>query len=137
MEQEKSQNTSLPTHTIMRWTGTERGDNLAIKSGNMMYTVDREGNLYGQRFQYSPHDVVSVDRGVISISVNGITDLKIGNTYTIASSEILLGKLLESNLQGYKFLCFKPDGCVTFTDMGYDEVIVHLQAGNIRVVETQ
>lgn len=115
---------------ILEWLGEERGDNLAIKSGLRVFTVDKYGTLTSQRYKRA--QARPLHTGAVSCKIDGISDLKVGATYSISQSEVVIGKLLESNLFGYRFLAVTPNEQVTFTDMHYAEVIAHLQSGNIK-----
>ena len=115
---------------IMEWLGEERGDNLAIKSGLRVFTVDKYGTLTSQRYKRAQARPLFTE--MVSCDIDGISDLKIGVTYSISQSDMLIGKLLELNLFGYRFLAVDPKGQVTFKDMEYADIITHLQSGNIK-----
>lgn len=121
---------AINTPAILEWLGEERGDNLAIKSGLRVFTVDKYGTLTSQRYKRAQARPLST--GVESCQIDGISDLSVGATYSISQSEVVIGKLLESNLFGYRFLAVTPSGQVTFTDIEYAEMIAHLQSGNIK-----
>lgn len=116
----------------MEWIGDERGDNLAIKSGLRIYTVDKYGTLISQR--YKRNVAVQLTDGVTMTPIDGLADLRVGYTYSISQSEIVLGKLVESNLFGYRFLCINHKGVVAFSDIDYDEAINRCRAGDINTV---
>ena len=115
---------------IMEWLGEERGDNLAIKSGLRVFTVDKHGTLRSQRYKRTQARPLSTD--IISCDIEGLSDLKVGATYSISQSDIVIGKLLESNLFAYCFLCVTPQGKVTFVDIEYTDAVRHIQAGHIK-----
>ena len=115
---------------IMEWLGEERGDNLAIKSGLRVFTVDKYGTLTSQRYKRAQARPLFTE--MVSCDIDGISDLKIGVTYSISQSDMLIGKLLELNLFGYRFLAVDPKEQVTFKDMEYADIIAHLQSGNIK-----
>lgn len=129
MEQDK-QLTDAPE--ILEWTGEGKGDGLVIKSGRRIYTVDKYGNLASCR--YKRKEAARLEHGTYSTSIEGLTDLKLGGTYSVSQTEIVVGKLLESNLFGYRFLCVKPDGMIAFVDLDYDDAVRYCQSGNIKAV---
>lgn len=118
---------------IVEWLGETRGDNLAIKHGRRVYTVDCTGNLHSRCYKRS--EVVKLMDGTFTSSIDGLSDLKPGYTYTISNSPIVIGKVLESHLFGYRFLRFGPEGNVTISDMDYEEVIRHYQNGDIKILQ--
>lgn len=117
---------------IMEWLEDDRGDNLAIKTGLRVFTVDKYGNLNSQR--YKRVSCTPLPEGTSTSTIEGLSDLRVGYTYTISQSEMVVGKLLESHLFGYRFLSFSPTGNVSFTDMSYEDIIRHCQDGNIRII---
>ena len=119
--------------TIVEWLGEKRGDNLAIKHGRRIYTVDCSGNLHSRCYKRA--EVSPLTEGTYTSTIEGLTDLKPGYTYTISKSPIVVGKVLESHLFGYRFLCFGPEGNVSISDMDYEEVIRHYQDGDIKIVQ--
>lgn len=120
------------TPEIMEWLGDERGDNLAIKSGLRVYTVDKYSNLYSQRYKRATSTPLT--DGLFTTTISGLSDLKVGYTYSISKSEMVVGKLLESHLFGYRFLSFGPNGNASISDMDYNEIILHFQAGDIKII---
>lgn len=120
------------TPVIMEWAGDVRGDNLAIKVGQRVFTVDKYGTLSSHRYKRA--QVRPFPSGPVMTTVEGLTDLTVGNTYSISQSEIMVGKLLESHLFGYTFLSVNPEGKVKFMDVDYDQAITHIQAGNIKIL---
>lgn len=118
--------------TIVEWLGDERGDNLAIRFGLRVYTVDKYGNLSTRRYKRAVASPLT--EGTYTVPIEGLTDLKLGYTYTISNSEIVVGKLLESHLFGYRFLCSNPEGRVSILDIDYENIIRHCQDGHIQVV---
>lgn len=121
------------TPVVVEWLGEDRGDNLAIKSGLRVFTVDKYGTLISQRYKRARARPLTAMTA--NTTIEGFSDLKIGYTYTISQSDIVIGKLLESNLFGYCFLSVNPQGQVTFVDIDYADVTKHLQAGNIKQVK--
>lgn len=125
-------NIAKNTPTVVEWLGDDRGDNLAIKSGLRIFTVDKYGTLTSQRYKRAQaRPVTAMTTNTV---IEGLSDLKIGYTYTISQSDVVIGKLLESNLFGYRFLSVNPQGHVTFIDIDYVDATKHLQAGNIKQV---
>lgn len=122
------------TPVIMEWLGEEQGDNLAIKSGLRVFTVDKHGTMISQRYKRA--QARPLTSNIAFYEIDGISDLKVGETYSISQSEVVIGKLLESNLFGYRFLSVTPQGDVTFTDIDYAEAIVHFQSGNIKRIRS-
>lgn len=118
------------TPVVVEWLGDDRGDNLAIKSGLRIFTVDKYGTLISQRYKRAQARPLTAMTA--NTTIEGFSDLKIGYTYTISQSDIVIGKLMESNLFGYRFLSVNPQGQVTFIDIDYADVTKHLQAGNIK-----
>lgn len=118
---------------VVEWLGEERGDNLAIKSGHRIFTVDKYGTLASQRYKRAQARLITAMTA--NTVIEGLSDLRVGYTYTISQSDIVIGKLLESNLFGYRFLSVNPLGQVAFTDMDYADAAKHLQAGNIKQVK--
>lgn len=119
---------------IMEWLGEERGDNIAIKSGLRIFTVDKYGTMVSQRYKRA--QARPLTSNVVACEIDGISDLKVGDTYSISQSEVVMGKLLELNLFGYRFLSVTPTGDVTFTDIDYTDAIVHFQSGNIKRIRS-
>jgi len=117
---------------IVEWLGDERGDNLAIRFGLRVYAVDKYGNLSSRRYKRTVASPLA--EGTYTVPIEGLTDLKYGHTYTIANSEIIIGKLLESHLFGYRFLCVNPEGKITILDIDYEEIIRHCQNGDIKTI---
>lgn len=120
------------TPVIVEWLGEGRGDNLAIKSGLRIFTVDKYGTLVSQRYKHAQARPLTAM--TVNTVIEGLSDFKVGYTYTISQSDMVIGKLLESNLFGYRFLSVNPQGLVTFTDINYADVVKHLQAKNIKQV---
>lgn len=126
-------NKTNPTPAIMEWIGENRGDNLAIKSGLRVFTVDKHGTLKSQRYNRSQARPLST--GIISYDIDGLSDLIVGATYSISQSDVVIGKLLESNLFAYCFLSVTPQGKVTFVDIEYADAVSHIQAGHIKRIQ--
>ncbi len=117
------------TAEIMEWCGENRGDGIAIKSGLRIFTVDKYGTLISQRYKRS--QAIPIHDGTQTSLVEGLTDLKIGDTYSISQSNIVIGKVLESTLFGYRFFAIGPQGEIGFIDMDYEDIIAHCQAGHV------
>lgn len=115
--------------TLLKWLGDEKGDNIAIKHGQRLFTVDKYGTLVSKRFKRN--QVSSITNDIDTTQVEGLTDLKIGGTYSISQSNIVIGKILESNLFGYRFFTIDPNEEVGFVDMDYEDIIRHCQAGHV------
>lgn len=107
----------------MEWLEGNRGDNIAIKFGRRIYTVDKYGNLFGTR--YKKAEAVEPENGTRPRHIEGLADLSLGYTYSISGTPMVVGKLIESNLFGYRFLIFGPDGNVEFWDLDYDDAFRH------------
>lgn len=125
-------NKKKDTPVIVEWLGEDRGDNLAIKYGQRIFTVDCSGNLNSQRYKRA--EAVTLTDGTYTSVIEGMTDLKPGFTYTISNSPIVLGKVLESHLFGYRFLSCGAEGNVSITDMDYADIVRHCQDGDIKMV---
>lgn len=121
------------TPALMEWLGEERGDNLAIKHGLWIYTVDKFGTLISQRYKRAQARPLATQ--TIARDIEGLSDMQAGNTYTISQSEVVIGKLVESNLFGYRFLCVDSKGQVSFVDLDYVDAVNHFQRGNIKQVQ--
>lgn len=120
------------TPVIVEWLGDDRGDNLAIRFGLRVYTVDRFGNLSSQRYKRALAS--PLPEGTYTAAIEGLSDLKPGHTYCISNTEIVVGKLIESHLFGYRFLCVTPDGKIAITDISYEDIIRHHKDGNVKVI---
>ena len=124
---------TIDTPALMEWLGEDRGDNLAIKHGLRIYTVDKFGTLISQRYKRAQARPLHTQ--TITSNIEGLSDMQAGNTYTISQSEVVVGKLVESNLFGYRFLCVDPKGQVSFVDMDYVDAVDHFRRGNIKQVQ--
>lgn len=124
---------SKDTPALMEWLGEERGDNLAIKHGLRIYTVDKFGTLISQRYKRAQARPLT-DQTIVK-DIEGLSDMQVGNTYTISQSEVVVGKLIESNLFGYRFVCVDSKGQISFVDLDYDDAINHFQQNNIKQVQ--
>ena len=60
--------------TIIEWLGDDRGDNLAIRFGLRVYTVDRYGNLNSQRYKRAL--VSPLPEGTYTAPIEGLSDLR-------------------------------------------------------------
>lgn len=129
MEEKKKQDGP----TIVEWLGKTRGDNLAIKHGRRIYTVDCSGNLHSRCYKRA--ETAPLTDGTCTSTIEGLSDLRPGYTYTIFKSPIVVGKVLESHLFGCCFLSFGPEGNVSISDMDYEDVIRHCQDGDIKIVQ--
>lgn len=118
---------------LLEWLADERGDNLAIKFGRRVYTVDKYGNLNSQR--YKRVNASEITDGTRAVVIEGLADMRLGTTYTISSTDIVVGKLIESNLFGYRFFCVKPDNTISFVDIDYEDAIRYCQDGNIKIIQ--
>lgn len=127
---EANQKKDIPA--IIEWLGDERGDNLALRYGFRVYTVDRYGNLRSQRYKRATAS--PLPEGTYTSPIEGLSDLKPGHTYSISNSEIVVGKLLESHLFGYRFLCINPEGKITISDVNYEDTVRHHQNGDIKAI---
>lgn len=115
---------------IVEWLREDRGDNIAIKYGQQVFTVDCEGHLYSSCYKRS--ETASLENGTCTTTISGLSDLKVGYTFSISNSPVVIGKVLESHLFGYCFLSCDSDGNVSLTDIGYDEIVQYFRDGNIK-----
>lgn len=120
------------TPIIAKWTGEDRGDNLAFKEGLRVYTIDKYGYLRSQRYKRSQIRLLSDN--LKTLPIEGLSDFKIGNTYSISQSDMVIGKLMESNLFGYRFLAINSLGKLVFKDLDYCEAVKLLSSGDIKQV---
>ena len=119
--------------TIVKWLGDNRGDNLAFRYGQRIYMVDKYGVINSKRYKRA--ETRPVSNLTCNTTLEGLTDFKIGYTYTILQSELAIGKLTELNLFGYRFMSITPEGQVTFVGIDYDDAMKLLRAGNIKQVK--
>lgn len=125
-------NNKKDTPAIIEWLGDDRGDNLAIRFGLRVYTVDRFGNLNSQRYKRALAS--PLPEGTYTTPIEGLSDLKPGHTFVISNTEIVVGKLIESHLFGYRFLCVTPEGKIMITDVSYEDIIRHHKDGDIKAI---
>ena len=69
-----------------------------------------------------------------NVGIERPSDFKIGNTYTISLPDMMVGKLLESHLFGYRFLILNQNGQEAYFDIDYTDVSKLVKAGSIKLV---